>query len=224
MGRGPVSDSCSLYSRIYIHTRLYCVIYNALKTLFCVVRSLICLLLFTISIHIIFPYQFIHLFKYTLLVLHTICSEYSLPHLYYLFSPPKFNSLLFHPSSHSPPLVSQTTTMEPPHPYWADHDHSDEHLNLLFTTHRRQATEPSPPHRADNHDHDNSDEHLNLMYATVRQPATALLPPFPLPFLHLTARFRQLQPIAIPEKSKSNREKEIGRCQHDASASASSDA
>lgn len=59
--------------------------------------------------------------------------------------------------------------MEPPHPYWADHDHSDEHLNLLFTTHRRQAIEPSPPHRADSHDHDNSDEHLNLTYATVRQ-------------------------------------------------------
>lgn len=34
--------------------------------------------------------------------------------------------------------------MDPPHPYRADHDHSDEHLNLAFTTYGSQTEPPAP--------------------------------------------------------------------------------
>ncbi|KAF6227581.1 hypothetical protein HO173_012220 [Letharia columbiana] len=70
------------------------------------------------------------------------------------------------------PITFDSQAMESPHPYWADHDHSDEHLNLMFTTFPL-TLEPPHPYRAD---HDHSDEHLDLMCTTVRQQSS-LSPP-----------------------------------------------
>ncbi|KAL9126144.1 MAG: hypothetical protein Q9175_007961, partial [Cornicularia normoerica] len=70
--------------------------------------------------------------------------------------------------------------MEPPHPYWADHDHdhSDEHLNLIFTcANLPQAIDPPYPYWAD-HDHDHSDEHLNLIHTSVRHQRSLYSSPF----------------------------------------------
>ena len=48
--------------------------------------------------------------------------------------------------------------MDAPHPCWADHNHSDERLNLMFAI-SGPKTEPSRPYSAN---HDRSDEHLSL--------------------------------------------------------------
>ena len=48
--------------------------------------------------------------------------------------------------------------MDAPHPCWADHNHSDERLNLMFAI-SGPKTEPSRPYSAN---YDRSDEHLSL--------------------------------------------------------------
>ena len=79
--------------------------------------------------------------------------------------------------------------MAHPHPYRANHDHSDEHLNLMFTFFEQprsappiapylQETQPPRPYWAD---HNHSGEHLNMMYTTSvgQQRSFSLFPPSP---------------------------------------------
>ena len=144
-------------------------------------------------------FQFLYSnFLYSNFYAHKNDSSLSPNHLHLIYLPSPISPF----SSHLPHLHSN---MEPPHPYWADHDHSDEHLNRIFVynshttgpphpywtdhnhsdehlnrlvTYRLEVTEP--PHRYwedHEHDHSSSSEHLTSMYPTVRQQRLPSPPP-----------------------------------------------